>query len=155
MFGKKFEEYLHFGQWILILVPLVFAARLGLSLAGVPNSQTRWVSINIVLLLGLVYYSIAVHTSGFGTYKHLFVVLLFQNSVAHTLIALAIVLGIVTGHDNIFTAPEFSGGADGKTWFHALLHLIAAPLAAAVAWLLGSLILFVTRKLRPQSREEL
>ena len=70
MFGKKAEDYVRFERWILILIVMFFALRLGLSLAGVPNNETRWVSVNLVLLVGLVYCGVAVQTTGFGTYKH-------------------------------------------------------------------------------------
>jgi len=149
MFGKKFEEYVRFDRWILILIGLVFVVRLGMSLAGVSISETRFVSVNLVLLVGLVYCAVAVHTTGFGSYKHLFPLLLLQISVAHSLIALAIVLGIVTGQHNIFTDPEFFGGTDGRNWFHVGLHLIVGPILTVFYWPLGALILFVTRKLRP------
>jgi hypothetical protein len=72
-----------------------------------------------------------------------------QNVLAHVLIALAIVLGIVTAHANVFTAPEVSGGGDGATWVHVGAHAIAGFLVTVFAWLFGSLILFVTRKLSP------
>ena len=49
----------------LILVLVVGLARLGLSLAGVPTATVKFVSLT-VLLLGLIYYSVSVHTSGFG-----------------------------------------------------------------------------------------
>ena len=46
MFGKKVEEYVRFERWILILIVVVFALRLGLSLAGVGEAKTpinlRW-----------------------------------------------------------------------------------------------------------------
>src|SRR6185436_3505813 len=126
MFGKKFAEYIEFERWILILIGIAFATRLGLSLAGVSIGLTRWVSINIVLLVGLVYCSVAVHTKGFGGYKQLFGLLLVQTLVAHALIAAGITLGIVTGIDNIYTAPEFFGGNNGRNWLHVLAHSIAA-----------------------------
>src|SRR5262245_56331638 len=124
MFGKKFSEYIRFEQWILILIAAVFVFRLGLSLAGTSIGVTRWVSINLVLVIGLFYCSIAVHTRGFGSYKQLFPLLLAQTLMAHILISLGIILGIVTGIDNIYTVPEYSGGSDGKTWFHAALHIV-------------------------------
>jgi len=152
MFGKKPEEYLRFDRWILILIAVVFTARLGLSLAGAPIGTAKWVSINIVLLVGLIYCAVAVHTSGFGSYKQLFGLLLFQLASAHALIALAIILGIVTGSDNIFTAPEFFGGNDGKSWVHVLLHVVLPSLLLTpIYWLIGSGILFVTRMVRPRA----
>ena len=166
MFGKKVKEYVRFERWILILIVVVFALRLGLSLAGVSNAnspgkfllpkQTEWISINLVLLVGILYCAIAVQTTGFGTYKHLFPLLLFQTSIAHCLIGMAIILGIVTGHNNVFTALEHCGvcGADGLKWGHAFGHIILMPpLVSLVSWLPASAILFVTRKVRPGAFE--
>lgn len=150
MFGKKLSEYIRFQRWVLILVALVFAVRFGASLAGLPNDQTKWISVNLVLLAGLIYAAVAVHTARFGAYKQLFGLLLVQNLLAHILIAAAILVGIITGADNIFTAPEYSGGGDGKTWLHVLAHTLAGIFTAFFAWLVGSLILFVTRKLQPR-----
>src|SRR5262245_50572910 len=106
MFGKKLDEYFEFERWFLVLIAAAFATRLGLSLGGVPVASTRWVSINIVLLLGLIYCSVAVHTKGFGSYKQLFGLLLVQTTTAHILISIGIILGIA-GIENIYTAPEF------------------------------------------------
>jgi hypothetical protein len=149
MFGKKLSEYLRFQWWVLVLIVVAFLIRLGMSLAGVSNDQARWVSVTIVSLVGLFYYAVAVHTSGFGSYKQLFGLLLTQNVFANILISSAIVLGILTGSDNIFTAPEFSGGGDGKTWAHVGAHLVLGGiLGTLVSWLIASPILFATRRLK-------
>src|SRR5262245_1192261 len=148
MFGKKFSEYIQFERWILFLIAVVFVGRLVLPFAGAAFAQTRWVSINIVLLVGLLYCAIAVHTAHFGSYKQLFGLLLIQNALAHLLIALAITAAVVTGVDNIYTVPEVFGGSDGRNLGHAALHAIAWVFAAGIAWLLGSGILFVTRKIK-------
>ena len=149
MLGKKFADYIRFQSWILILIFAVFIVRLALSLNGAPFSQIKWFSMNLVLFLGLVYCSVAVHTRGFGAYRQLFGLLLVQNVFSHMLIALAIVLSIVTGTPNVFTAPEVSGGSEGANWFHVLAHVIGGFLVTVFAWLFGSLILFATRKLKP------
>jgi hypothetical protein len=153
MFGKRFAEYVRFEKWILAFIAMVFALRLVMSLAGLPNGQTRWVSMNIALLAGMICAAVAVHRSGFGSYKQLLVSLFCQVALAHFLIAMAIILGIALGRDNIFTAPEFFGGRDGKNWLHAFLHVVVAPLIfPLVLWLPGSLILLITRKLTPRTR---
>jgi hypothetical protein len=147
MFGKKLSEYVRFLRWIVILVAVAFVIRLVISVAGTPSTETRWVSINLVLLVGLIYCSIAVHTSGFGSYKQLFGLLLVQNVFAHTCIALGIAIAIVTGRENAFTVPEVSGAGNGASWFHALIHLVAGSIVPVFAWIFGSAILFVMKKL--------
>jgi hypothetical protein len=149
VFGKKFGEYIRFDSWILILVAIAFATRLIVGMMGVPIPTVRWISINIVLFVGLIYCSVAVHTRGFGSYKQLFGLLLVQNAFAHLLIASGIALAIVTATSNIYTAPEFFGHNDGRNWGHFALHFIAPVLVSIVAWLIGSVILFVTKKIRP------
>ena len=72
IFGKRPSEYVAFAKPFLGLVLLVGIARLALSLAGTPNSTARWLSITAVIWIGVVYYAIRVHTSGFGSYKQLF-----------------------------------------------------------------------------------
>jgi hypothetical protein len=151
MFGKSLSAYVRFQRWILILIVLAFAIRLGASLAGVPNEATKWISVNLALFVGLLYCSVAVHTRGFGSYKQLFGLLLVQTFVAEILIALAIVFGILTATDSIYTAPEYFGGNDGKTWVHVLLHLVGWIPGALFGWLFGSLILLVTRRLKPNT----
>jgi hypothetical protein len=35
-----------------------------------------------------------------------------------------VVLAIVTDRDNIYSIPEYSGGQDGKTFFHAFARFV-------------------------------
>jgi hypothetical protein len=94
---------------------------------------------------------VKVHTSGFGTYRHLLPVNVIQGAVGNFVIAAGIVIAILTGKDNVFSAPEFAGGLDGKTWFHAGSHILAGPtLGAVIFWLLGCVIMFAAKKLVPR-----
>ena len=149
MFGKKLADYIKFESWLLIAIALMWAIRLGVSVSGTPFNVTKWLSINIVLLIGLIYCSVAVHTSGFGSYKQLLGLLYVMIGFAHVLIAAGILIGIVTGKNNVYTTPEVFGGSDGKTIPHVAAHLIAAAILPLIAWLIGSVILFVTKRLKP------
>jgi len=151
VFGKNFSEYIQFERWILILIAVVFVIRLALPFMGASIGLARWVSINLVLLVGLVYCSVAVHRARFGSYKQLYGLLLIQIVFAHVLIALAIALAIVTGTDNIYTAPEFFGGNSGRNWAHVFIHIVAAVILSFIAWLIGSVILFATKRLKPSA----
>jgi len=151
MFGKTVTQYLGFQKVVLILIVLAFLVRLTLSLAGTPNSVAKWISVTVVLLAGVVYYGVAVYTSGFGSYKQLYPLALFQGLLGEGLVALAIVLAIFTGQDNIYTAPEYSGGGDGKNWVHVVAHLIVGGvILPLVSWGISSLVLLVTKKVAPR-----
>lgn len=152
IFGKTLSEYLGFQKYILMLILIVGLARLSLSLAGVPDSTTKWLSISVVSLIGLVYYAIRVHTTGFGSYKQLLPLLFIQSVLAQGIVIAGIIIAISTRKDNVFSAPEYSGGSDGKTWFHVLAHLVVGLIIGPlVGWLIGSLALFIVKKVAPQS----
>lgn len=126
IFGKCLSEYLRFERGFLILILVVGIARLALSLAGVPNATTKFFSLTVLFLLGTIYYSVTVYTSGFGSYKQLLPVLAFQVILGDSIVIAGIVIAILTQKDNIFSAPEFSPGrANGRTWGHVAGHLIA------------------------------
>jgi hypothetical protein len=156
VFGKSLSEYVRFQKAFLGLILLVGLARLALSLGGVPNSSAKWLSMSVLGLIGLVYYSIKAYTSGFGSYKQLLPLLGIQSVLANSISALGVAVAIFTGKDNIFSAPEYSGGGDGKTWFHVGAHIVGGMiLFPLVAWLVGSLIMFVTKKVVPKDRSKL
>jgi len=147
IFGKSLSEYVSFEKGFLILILVVGFARLGLSLVGVPNATVKFVSLTVLLLLGLIYYSVRVHTSGFGSYKQLLPVLALAVILANLIIVSGIMLAMGTGKDNIFSAPEYSGGANGKTWGHVAGHLIVMVVGPLILWGIGSLIMLLTKKL--------
>src|SRR5205823_5878524 len=62
-----------------------------------------------------------------------------------------LVLSIFTGRDNIYTAPEYSGGGDGKNWLHVVAHLVvAAVVLPLIGWGVSSLVMLVTKKVAPR-----
>jgi hypothetical protein len=156
VFGKTLSQYLNFQKYILLLILAVGLGRLILSLAGLPNSATKWLSISVVSLIGLVYYAIRVHTTGFGSYKQLLPLIFIQSVVSQAIVIAGIVIAIYTQKDNVFSAPEFSGGTDGKTWLHAGAHLIAGVIIGPlVGWLIGCILMFVVKKVTPQGKAKM
>jgi hypothetical protein len=158
---RSWSEILRFQRGALIVIAIVWAIRLGLSLAGVSDDVARFASISAVgLTAAVLYYPWALWRTGFGAFRELYRLCLVQGVFSQTLVALAIVLAIFTGQDNIFTVPEYyppsSGGSplppDGKNFGHALAHILLAGaiVIPIVTWLLGSLVLLVLRKLAPR-----
>jgi len=153
IFGKTLSQYLGFQRNVLLLILAVGLGRLILSLAGVPNSATKWLSISVVTLLGLIYYAVRVHTTGFGSYKQLLPLIFIQSIVSQAIVIAGIVISIFTHKDNVFSAPEYSGGGDGKTWLHAGAHLIVGLIAGPLlGWLIASGLLFVVKRVSPQDQ---
>jgi len=147
IFGKSPSDYVSFCKLFLVLIFVAGVTRLALSLGGVPNSAAKWLSMTAIAWIGVVYYAIRVHTTGFGTYKHLLPICALQSWTTQLVVVPSIILAIFTGKNNIYSAPEFFFQQDGKTWTHVAGHLtlgtIVAPL---IAWLVGCVIMFVTKK---------
>ena len=122
--------------------------RLALSLSGAPNSTARWFSVTALVWIAVLYYAVRVHTRRFGSYKQLLVISALLNLAAQVIIVGGIILAIVTGTGNIFSAPEYAFGGDGRTWLHVAAHVFIGTIAGSVVpWLIGSLVFFVTTKL--------
>jgi hypothetical protein len=148
IFGKPLSEYVHFARLFMILIFAAGVIRLALSLNGVPNETTRWFTMTGLAWIGVIYFSIRVHTTGFGSYKQLLVIFVLVDWVAQAIAITGIVIAMATGMDNVFSSPEFAFGRDGKTWLHLGAHLFIGTTAGALMpWGIGSLILAATRKL--------
>ena len=147
LFGRTLREYVLFARVFLILTAVVGFARLALSLAGASDGFTFWVSINAITLVAVVVFSIRVHTTGFGGYKHLLALVALEQLVGQSIIAGGILLAVVTGVENIFSGSEFTGPF-GNDLFHAASHLLLGPtLSAVFLWIPGAAVLFVTKRL--------
>src|SRR5688572_29350888 len=97
IFGKRLSEYVAFCWPFLVLILVVGLGRLALSLGGVPVSTAKWLSITVVEWIGVVYFAIKVHTSGFGSYKHLLPICVLQRVTVQVVVVPAIILAILTG----------------------------------------------------------
>ena len=149
IFGKPLSAYVAFAKLFLIVIPLVGLLRLGLSLEGVAQTTVQWFSMTVLAFIGVVYFAIRVHTTGFGSYKQLLVLVVLQNWAAQAVAVVGILLAIVTGVGNIYSAPEFSFGGINP-WIHLAAHLfVGTTIGSLFPWLIGSLILAISRKVSP------
>ena len=147
IFGKSLGEYITFEQIILVLVIVIGLLRLFLSLEGIPDSKVRWASVTTLMIVGAIYYGIRVHTSGFGSYKNLLPLLFIQSLVTQLVIIFGIVVGIVTGKDNIYTAHDFAGPfAEGRSGMHILGHLTVGLFVLTIIYfVLAALTMLITK----------
>ena len=145
IFGKRVSDYVRFQRALLILTLVVGVLRLVLSLAGVPNSTARFLSMTVVLLASALFYGVRVHTTGFGSYRHLLPLLEIQWALATAIVIAAILISAASGTENIFSAPEYGGtlSVPAHIGGHLLFGLVLGPL---VTWAIASLVMLVTKK---------
>jgi hypothetical protein len=147
VFDRRLSDYARFARVFLVLIVIVGLVRLALSLGGVPTPIARWASVTALIWIGVFYFGVRVHTTGFGSYRQLLPIYVLQMVAAQLVIVPSIILAIVTGHDNIFSLPEFAFGSNGKTWAHVLAHLfIGTTVGSLFCWIGGCVVLFVTQK---------
>jgi hypothetical protein len=116
-----------------------------------PNTTVRFLSITVIGIVGVFYYGIRVHTTGFGSYKHLLPLIGIQNVVTHTLVIAGILLARLTHHPNIFSAPEYGGNT--ATRYHILGHVLIGMVAfSLVYWLVASIVMWVTKRVSGKGR---
>jgi hypothetical protein len=149
MFGKRVSEYLDFQKVALGLLAVVGLARLGLSLTGLPNSTVTWLSMTVLGWATILYYGVAVHTKGFGSYKQILALVFFQMVLVQSIAVVGILLAIAD-HSNIYAAPEYSPpfAQAQSQWVHLLAHLtIGIVVPSLLGWGVGSLVLLITKKM--------
>jgi hypothetical protein len=144
MFGKPYSEYIRFQTGVLIAVTVVGLIRLALSLAGQPDSIVKFASMSVVSLAGVIYYALRVRPSGFGSYRHMLVLIFNQGLIAHGIAILGIGLAVM-GLPNIYDVTEFRGPfATPQTTplQHALAHLLVGTTVGTLfGWVLGSIVM--------------
>jgi hypothetical protein len=152
VFGKRLSDYIRFQKPILIAILVVGLLRLILSLAGVPVGTVQLFSMTVVALAGAIYYGIRVPKTGFGSYRHLLPLVVIQSALANGIAVAGIVIALITGQENIFTAPGFSPG-EGRDTFHLVGHFVfGIGIGSLISWGISSLVMLIARKLaRPSA----
>lgn len=146
LLGKTLGDYVHFARVVLILTLIVGLARIGLSAAGAPDDVTWWSSMTAVTLAAALYFGARVHTTGFGGYAQLLVLIVLANLTAGIVTAAGILLTPLTGIETILTRQTPSGEAVSHV-VHAVMHLLTGPtVVAAFYWIPGAIVLFVTKR---------
>jgi hypothetical protein len=76
------------------------------------------------------------------------------NLTAQAVAIVGIAIAIFTGNNNIFSAPEYAFGGDGRTWLHLGAHVVfGTTVGTLIPWLIGSGFLAATRKLIGSNRQ--
>ena len=127
--------------------------KLVMSLAGISDSIVKWFSLTALAFVGIVYCGVQVPRTGFGGYKVLFPLYVMQAATGNLIIASGIAISAISGKENIFSRPEYSGPMASNQWLHALAHIVDGfIIGPLLGWLIGSIIMFVVLKVsRPKA----
>jgi hypothetical protein len=137
MFGKPYAEYIRYQLPLLIATAAVGLVRLGLSLAGQPDSIVKYVSMSAIGFASFAYYGVSVRRRGFGNYREMLPLVFNQGLIANGIAVLGIALA-VAGMPNIYDVQEFRGPfatPETTPLQHALAHLfVGTTVGAMVGW---------------------
>lgn len=133
------------------LVALVWMLRWALEILGAPHRLVSLLSVTVVTSLSILVAVGLMHARRFGSYLNVVLVSFLLVSWEQILIIAAIVFAVVSGIENVYTAPEYSiVGDDPYHKWHILGHLTfgigAGTLFGSAA---GCLLLWLLRKLVP------
>jgi hypothetical protein len=153
--GRGLRDHVRLLAPLFGFITLVWALRWGLDAAGFSHGLVRAFSVTAATSLAILVAVWLIHTRGFGSYPNVVVASLLLVVFEQVLIVLAIVFSVLSGIENVFTAPEFSiATADPYHLRHILGHLtfgIGAGMLFGAAT--GCLMMWLLRTLVPRDRK--
>ena len=149
--GHGLRDHLRLLSPLFGIIGAVWVLRLLLDAAGVSHKMLGVFSVTGVSTLAVLLAVLLIHFRRFGSFPNVVVSVILLVVWTQILVILAIVFSVMTGIENIFTAPEYSApGYDPHHLRHILGHLTfgvgaTSLLGAAV----GCLLLWLLRLLLP------
>ena len=149
--GHGVRDHIRLLAPLFGFVAIVWALRWWLDAAGAPRESVRLFSVTGATSLAILIAVWLIHRRGFGSYPNVVVASLLLVVFEQVVIVVAIVFAVVSGIENVFTAPEFSIVGDDRYHLrHILGHLtfgIGAGMLFGAAT--GCLMLWLLRMLVP------
>lgn len=149
--GYGFRDHCRLLAPLFGLLAAVWVLRMILAAEGSPAWQVRLASVTATAPVAVLLATFLIHFRRFGSYPNIIVASLLLNAWAQFLIIGAILFSILTGLENIYTAPEFSMAGDDPLhlrhiYGHLTFGIALGTLSGAAE---GSLLLWLLRKLLP------
>ncbi len=149
--GHRMREHIRLLWPLLAFLAVVWLLRLTLNAAGLPLKLSRLFSVTTAGAVAVLLAVIRIHSRGLGGYTNVVVASLLLNAWGQLLIVAAIVFSVMTGTENVYTLPEFSGDGDDPLHLrHILGHLtFMTGLGTLMGAGVGCLMLLLLRMIVP------
>jgi len=153
--GHRLRDHVRLLAPFLILIGIVWLLRLCLDFAGVSRSIVRLFSVTVACAFSILAATVVIHRSKFGSYPNVVAASLILAAWEQALIILAICAAALTGRENIFTAPEFSGPGVGHHYVKHIIGQLTYGVGADVLFgaATGCLLLWILRMILPPTMQ--
>ena len=153
--GHPLRQHLRLLAPLFALLAGIWVLRLIIGYVYTSGWLLQVVSLTVFSPIAVLLAVLLLHVRRFGGYASVVVCSLLLNAWVESLIVIAIVFSVLTGVSNVYTAPMFSPpDIDPHHLRHIRGHLtygIGISTLAGAA--MGSLLLFLLRKLAPMGPE--
>jgi hypothetical protein len=147
--GHEIRDYFRLLAPLLGLIAAVWALRLVLAATEAPPGVVRACSVSVAGAMSVLLAVLLMHMRRFGGYLEVVVATLFLIVWEQVLISAAIAFTILTGIENVYSAPEYSFRGLGH-WQHIAGHMtFGVGSGTLLGSLMGCLLLWLLRKMVP------
>jgi len=142
--GRSFREHIRFLLPLFGVIAGVWALRLITSTVGAPTRVVHSFSVTITSSLCILVAVLLIHKQKFGGYSSVMTAVFLLVCWEQLLIVSAIAIYVLTGHANVFTAPEHSAHmhdplahiAGHLTFGIGIQTLLGSGMACLLFWML-------------------
>lgn len=151
--GKTLKEHIQLLTPLFGIIAAVWALRFFLGQVGAPYWLIQPFSVTLIVPVCIILMTLLIYTKRFGGYQNVIVGAFLLVTWSQMLIVAAILLSVIAGIDNIFSAPEFSPENDPGHRHHILGHLTFGIASLTIfSSLMGCVLLYMLRRTHPKSR---
>lgn len=153
--GHDFLEHVRLLTPLFGAIAAVWALRfLFGAVPGTPSWLLGLLSVSVIVPVCIVLATFLTHAKWGGGYTNVVLASFLLVAWGQTLVVLAILFSVVTGIENIYTAPEFSLLHDPSHSRHIIGHLtLVVGAHTLIGSLMGCIILYMLRRTTPSARE--
>lgn len=150
--NRSITEHIRLLTPFFGIIAAIFVLRLLVGFMNPPGWVLSLISLSLIVPVTIVLMAIMIHSRRFGGYPSVVFSTFLLVAWSQIIIVLAIIFSLMTGMENIYTAPEFSiQGEDPYFSRHIFGHLtFGIGLETIFGSILGSLVLYMLRRTSPR-----